>query len=123
MSLAPLLDLAHLFRALEVMAVCGFAKPPPLAGHLAGVAASGFGAVMLALEIAVIREEKLVTATALTSRWPRSHRDLKSARAERKSKHNSPPEEGPGRKKEEAFWRESKEAKAAEENTISNRRL
>jgi hypothetical protein len=78
---------------------------------------------MLALEIAVIREEKLVTATALTSRWPRSHRDLKSARAERKSKHNSPPEEGPGRKKEEAFWRESKEAKAAEENTISNRRL
>ena len=66
-GLAPLPHVPGVLRISEVVAIAGFAKPALLASHLAGMAASGFAAVMLAVLVAVIEEEKLAATAALTS--------------------------------------------------------
>jgi len=70
MGLAPLSHMLGILRVPEIVAVGWLMKPAPLAGQLAGVAASGFAAVMLAVLVAVIGEEKLAATAALTSLRP-----------------------------------------------------
>jgi hypothetical protein len=50
------------------------------------MAASGFAAVMLAVLVAVIEEEKLPATAALTSLRPQTHFESKPARRRRKLK-------------------------------------
>ena len=123
MGLAPLLDVSAVLRIPEGVAVGRFAKPTLLAGQFAGMAAGGFAAIALAVKIAGIGEEELAATSALTSLGPGTHRERKPTPSRRELKQNQRREEGPGRKKEEAFWREEVEEKAREENTISNRRF
>jgi hypothetical protein len=123
MGLAPLPNTLHVVGTSEVVAVGRLAKPAPLAGQLAGVAAGRFAAVMLAVVVAVIGEEKLVAATALASPQSGTHRVPKPTRSRRELKQNQQGEEEPKTKKEETSWREPAEEKTAEENTISNRRF
>ena len=75
MGLAPLLDVSAVLRIPEVVAVGRFAKPTPLAGQFAGVAAVGFAAVTLAVEIAGIWEEELAAIAALASLGLGTHRE------------------------------------------------
>jgi hypothetical protein len=123
MGLAPLPHPSDVLRIPEVIAIGGFATPAPLAGQLAGLAAGGFAAVMLALLVAVIGEEELAATAALTSLRPQTHFESKPPRRKRELKQKSRTEEAPRRKKEERIWREDQEEKAKEENTISNRRF
>jgi hypothetical protein len=110
------------FRVPEVVAIGGFVKPSALAGQLARVPAGGFAAVTLTVQVAVIGEEKLAAAAALTPLGPYSHRESKPPRRGRELKRNRRREEEPRRKKEETTWREVAEENAAQENTISDRR-
>ena len=123
MGLAPLPHSPDVVRIPEVIAIGWFTTPSPLADPLAGLAASGFAAVMLAVLVAVIGEEKLVATAALTSLRPQTHVESKPPRRSRELKQKSRREEAPRRKKEEAIWREDQEEKATEEYTISNRRF
>ena len=75
MGLAPLLDVSDVLRIPEVVAVGRFAKPAPLAGQFAGVAAGGFATVTLAVEIAGIGEEELAAIAALASLGLGTHRE------------------------------------------------
>jgi len=75
MGLAPLLDVSDVLRIPEVVAVGRFAKPTPLAGQFAGVAAGGFAAVMLAVEIVWIWGEELAAIAALASLGLGTHRE------------------------------------------------
>jgi len=91
-------------RVPEVVAIGWFAKPAPLAGQLADMAASGFAAVMLAVLVAVIGEEKLAATAALTSLRPQTHFESKPPRRRRELKQKNRREEESPRKKEEAIW-------------------
>jgi hypothetical protein len=122
-GLAPLPHVLGVLRISEVVAIGGFAKPALLAGHLAGLAAIGFAAVMLAVLVAVIEEEKLPATAALTSLRPQTHFESKPPRRRRKLKQKSRRQEDQRRKKEEEIWSEDPEEKAPEENTISSRRF
>ena len=75
MGLAPLLDVSDVLRIPEVVAVGRFAKPAPLAGQFAGVAAGGFATVTLAVEIAWIWGEELAAIAALASLGLGTHRE------------------------------------------------
>ena len=86
MGLAPRPDAIDVLGVPEVVAVGRFAKPPPLAGQLAGLAASGFAAVMLAIVITPIGEEKLAATTALTSLGLLTHRESKPSRRRKELK-------------------------------------
>ena len=123
MSLAPLPNAPGVFRVTEVIAVGRLAQPLALAGQFAGVSASRFAAVALALLVTVIGEEKLAATVALASPGLETHRESKPPRRRRELKQNSRREEGPARKKEEGFLREVSEEKPTEENAISNRRV
>jgi len=123
MGPAPCLHPPDVLGVPEVVAVGWLAQPVPLARLLAGMAASGLLAIMLAIVVAVIGEEKLAATTALTSFRLGTHRTSKPSRRGRELKPNQRKEEEPEGKKEEAFWREAVKEKAREENTISNRRF
>jgi hypothetical protein len=123
MSLAPFLHPPDVFGVSEVVAVGRLAKPAALAGQLAGVAAGAFAAVTLAVVITTIEEEKLPATRALTSFGPEAHRASKPTRRGRELKQNKRTEEGPERKKEEAFLGEPAEENPKEEKGISNRRF
>jgi hypothetical protein len=75
MGLAPLLDVSGVLRIPEVVAVGRFAKPAPLAGQLAGVAAGGFAAVTLTFEIVRVGKEELAATAALTPLGLGTHRE------------------------------------------------
>jgi hypothetical protein len=123
MSLAPVPDALGVVSVQEVMAVGGFGQPAALAGPFAGLAAGGFAAVMLAVPVAVIGEEKLAATAALTSLRSRTHRESKPSRPRSELKPNATGQEGPGAKKEEGIGREVAEENPGEEEGISNRRI
>ena len=80
MSLTPLPHMPGVFRIPEVIAVGWFTGPPMLAGQLAGMAASGFAAVMLAVLVTVIGREKLAATKALTSLGAETHVESEALR-------------------------------------------
>ena len=80
MGLPPLLDMPGVFWAAEVIAIGWLAKPPALAGLFASLAASGFAAVVLALLVAVIGQEKLAATKALTSLGAETHVESEAPR-------------------------------------------
>jgi hypothetical protein len=123
MGLAPLAHTLDVVGAVEVAAPKWCAPPSALAGQFPGLAAGGFAAVVLVAGVAVIGEEKLAAAAAFTSLRSQTHFEPKPPRSQRKLKRNPRREEGPGRKKEEAIWREAVEENPGEENGISNRRF
>ena len=86
MGLAPLPHPADVRRVPEVIVIGWLATPAPLAGQLAGLAAGGFVAVMLALLVAVIGEEELAATAALASLRPQTHLESKPPRRRRELK-------------------------------------
>jgi hypothetical protein len=66
MGLAPGADPVDIYGAAEVVAVLGLAGPATLARGLTGLAASGFGAVFLMPEIAIVGKKKLPTMLAFS---------------------------------------------------------
>jgi hypothetical protein len=123
MGLSPLAHTLDVVGAVEVAAPKWCAPPSALAGQFPGLAAGGFAAVVLVAGVAVIGEEKLAAAAAFTSLRSQTHFEPKPPRSQRKLKRNPRRGEGPGRKKEEAIWREAVEENPGEENGISNRRF
>jgi len=123
MGLAPQSHTLDVVGASKVAPSEGRAQPSALVGQFPGLAAGGFTAVVLVAGVAVIGKEKLAATPALTSLRSQTHRELKPPRTQRELKRNSRREEGPGRKKEEAIWREVAEENPAEEEGISNRRI
>ena len=85
-GLAPLPHPTDVLRIPEVIAIGGLATPAPLAAQLAGLAAGGFAAVLLALLVAVIGEEELAATAALTSLRPQTHFESKPPRRRRELK-------------------------------------
>ena len=79
MRLAPLLNTPNVGRTPVLVAIAFFAKPMPMAGGLAGVAAGSLTAIALVFDIAVIGIEKLVAITALASLLILTHRDPKAS--------------------------------------------
>jgi hypothetical protein len=66
MSLAPGANPVDIEGPAEVVAVLGLAGPAALARGLAGLAARGFGAVLLMPEIAIVGKKKLPTVLAFS---------------------------------------------------------
>jgi len=91
--LAPSLHPLRMLRAAEVVPIGWLAQPSLLAGLLAGMAAIGFGAVKLAVLIAVIGDKQLAATAALASCGPETHRPPKPSPNRRQAKKNQPPEE------------------------------
>jgi len=123
MSLPPLPHALEVFGAAKVAPPKGRAPPPALTGPFPGLTAGGFSAVVLALGVAVIREEELAAAVALTSLRSQTHCESKPPRSQSELKLNPKREESPAKKKEEGIWREAAEENPGEENGISNRRI
>jgi len=64
MGLAPLLYAPHVVLASEVITVGFLARPPPLAGSLAGASTPRLRAELLLSGVAVIRNEEFLAAAA-----------------------------------------------------------
>jgi hypothetical protein len=122
MSLSPLPHALDIFGTAEVTPPKGRAPPTALIGPFPGLTAGGLFAVVLALGVAVIGEEELAAAAALTSLRSQTHCESKPPRSRSELKPNSRMEEGPGGKKEEGIWREVPEENPGQEEGISNRR-
>jgi hypothetical protein len=83
--------------AFEDIVVLGFTEPAPLTGRLTGGAAGWFPAILLALDIARIGDEKSLAVPALTSSSSRHD----SASPGRKSKRSGAEKRTPARGIEE----------------------
>jgi hypothetical protein len=88
MALAPKLDAANLIGSSKVIAVASLAQPPSLAGGLAGLLASGLGAIALTVCGPWIGEKELRATTAFASALRAAHRepDLEGVPTGRKRK-------------------------------------
>ena len=64
---APGLYAVHVDGAFEHIAVLGFVEPAPLTGRFAGGAARLVAAIVLALDIAWVGNEEMLTVPALAS--------------------------------------------------------
>src|SRR5436309_2185143 len=97
MTLAPELDAADLVGSAEVVAVAGFAQPPPLTGGLTGLSTRGGRTIVLAGLIARIRNEQLGARLAFASGLLAAHCELSSK--ERSGEENEKKENRRGPKK------------------------
>jgi hypothetical protein len=66
MGLAPGSDPIDIYGSAEVVAVLGLAGPATLTRGFTGLAASGFGAMFLMPEIAIVGRKKLPTVLAFS---------------------------------------------------------
>ena len=123
MRLAPLLNTPNVGRTPVLVAIALFAKPMPMAGGLAGVAAGSLTAIALVFDIAVIGIEKLVAITALALLLLGVHRESKATQPGGKIKQNNRREEDQKRRRKKSFSSEEPEENPKEENGISNRRF
>ena len=123
MPLAPQLHAPDLLSSAEVVSVAGFTQPPPLAGHLAGLAAGRLGTVVLAIGRACIGKKQLTATTTFASGWRAAHRapELAATQSGRKSKRRATEHEVGRRKK--TLRVKVPEENPPEENGISNRQL
>ena len=123
MGLAPLPHMRGVLRAAEVVATKGCASPPALAGLFAGVLASGFAAVMLPVPVAVIGEEKLAAAPALTPLGLLTHREPKPPRSLKELKQNQPKGRRASSEEGRRIFARRGGRKSREEKGISNPRF
>jgi hypothetical protein len=118
MSLPPGPHPLDVFWAAEVVAIGRLAQPALLAGLFAGQATIGFGTVMLAVLIAVIRNEKLAATAALASCGAETHCLWKSTHLPAPIKGKPNPEENrKGRRKKRLS------NKVPEENPSGRKRI